>query len=664
MSVEKNYPSCKTVDVVEDWHGVELTDPYAWLRDKTDPEVLDFVARENAYTDAYFADKSVDEKIAQLKATQLPESYMTVEPFGDGFIASRSADGGGYDIVLLDAEFHETGTMEDFPGLEDMEVFRALPAPGRTDIIGLFAQYMGAARPTVVVYDLETKQPLFKADGTFSIAWSRATGKIYYALTESNLETHECRSSWRCYDPATGKEETLFAPDENYIIAYLEMSQDGRWALFGAAGDYSRALWFACDTTTGAVRQLSESPEAWQYLDSVDDRHCFVSTSASDRGCAIAIANDGTRETLMPESENLFLTGGFSCAGTLYALAMEDVSARLIDVATGAPIELPDPMGELGIAGQDDTRVYLSFQSFTCAPRILAFDGSTLETVYAVSDVAHPDIVVEQHFAPSTGDGTLIPYYLVHRKDAKADGTAPALMYAYGGYNSSNLPWHTEMVTMVEVPRWIEAGGIYVHLNLRGGGEYGPAWHEAGMLMQKRHCYEDFIGVAEQLIADGWTRAGNIGITGCSNGGLLMSALVTMRPDLWGCVIDSVPHTDMIHFADDDRGPMYITEYGDPRESREMFEYLRSYSPYYNVHEVAYPPVYIQTGECDNNVPPYHGKKFAARMQAATTGTAPILLRVLAHGSHNRGGTPEEFWRTIAEMHLFLEEHLEGIGSC
>lgn len=664
MSVEKNYPSCKTVDVVETWHGVELADPYAWLRDKTDPEVLDFVARENAYTDEWFSTRGVDEKIAELKASQLPENYMTVAPFGDGFIASRSADGGGYDIVLLDADFHETGTMADFPGMEDMEVFRALPAPGRTDIIGLFAQYMGAPRPTVVVYDLEAKKPLFKADGTFSIAWSRATGKIYYALTESNLETHECRSSWRSYDPNTNIEDVLFAPDDNYIIAYLEMSQDGRWALFGAAGDYSRALWFACDTATGAVHQLSEKPEAWQYIDSIDDRHCFVSTSDSDHGCVIAVANDGARETLMPESEKLFLTGGFSCAGKLYALAMEDVSARLIDIATGDAIELPDSMGELGIAGEDDARVYLSFQSFVCTPRILAFDGASLDTVYAVSDITHPDIVVEQRFAPSTGDGTLIPYYLVHDKDAKADGSAPALMYAYGGYNSSNLPWYTEMVTMVEVPRWIAAGGIYVHLNLRGGGEYGPAWHEAGMLMQKRHCYEDFIGVAEQLIADGWTRAGNIGITGCSNGGLLMSALVTMRPDLWGCVIDSVPHTDMIHFADDDRGPMYITEYGDPRESREMFEYLRSYSPYYNVREVAYPPVYIQTGECDNNVPPYHGKKFAARMQAATTGTAPILLRVLAQGSHNRGGTPEEFWHTIAEMHLFLVTHLEGISSC
>lgn len=660
----KNYPACKTVDVVENWHGIELADPYAWLRDKDDPEVRDFVARENAYTDAYFATRGVDEKIAQLKATQLPENYMTVEPFGEGYVTSRSTDGGGYDIAILDADFNETGTLKDLPGLGDLELFRALPAPDRTDIIGLFAQHMGAARPSVVVYDLERKAPVFKADGTFSIAWSRATGKIYYALTESNLETHECRSSWRCYDPASDTEETLFAPDENYIIAYVEMSGDGRWALFGAASDYSRALWYACDTASGEVHRLSEAPEAWQYIDSTTDGHCFVSTSANDHGEVVAVANDGSQRTVLAPQERFFLTGGFSCAGKLYALALEDVSARLIDVATGEAIELPDPMGELSVAGKDDARAFLSFQSFTMPPCILAFDGERFEKVYATSDATHPDIVVEQHFAPSTGDGTLVPYYLVRARDAQPDGTAPALMYAYGGYNSPTLPWYTELVSMTEVPRWVEAGGVYVHLNLRGGSEYGPAWHEAGMLDSKRHCYEDFIGVTEQLIKDGWASAGNIGIVGCSNGGLLMSALVTMRPDLWGCVIDSVPQTDMIHVADDDRGPMYITEYGDPRASKEMFEYLLSYSPYHNVQDVAYPPVYIQTGECDNNVPPYHGKKFAARVQAATTGDAPILLRVLAQGSHNRGGTPEEFWRTIAEMHLFLEEHLKGIGSC
>lgn len=175
--------------------------------------------------------------------------------------------------------------------------------------------------------------------------------------------------------------------------------------------------------------------------------------------------------------------------------------------------------------------------------------------------------------------------------------------------------------------------------------------------MNKKNCYSDFIGVAQQLIADGWTNREKLVICGCSNGGLLMSALVTMRPDLFRCVLDSVPHTDMIHFAEDDRGPMYITEYGNPKESKEMFQYLLSYSPYHNVRQEQYPWVYIQTGECDNNVPPYHGKKFAARMQELNQSPNPILLRVLEKGSHDRG-SGEVYWQTIAEMQLFVKKAL------
>jgi prolyl oligopeptidase len=219
-------------------------------------------------------------------------------------------------------------------------------------------------------------------------------------------------------------------------------------------------------------------------------------------------------------------------------------------------------------------------------------------------------------------------------------------------------PQYAERISGLQIARWARNGGIYVQCNLRGGSEYGPKWHEDGMMMSKRHCYEDFIGVAEEIIRLGWTSPEKLAICGCSNGGLLMSALVTMRPDLWGCVLDSVPHTDMIHFVEDDRGPMYITEYGNPRESKEMFEYLLSYSPYHNVKEVAYPPVYIQTGELDNNVPPYHGKKFAARMQALNTSDNPILLRVLAEGSHDRG-RGDAYWQTIAEMQLFLKYALK-----
>jgi prolyl oligopeptidase len=226
-------------------------------------------------------------------------------------------------------------------------------------------------------------------------------------------------------------------------------------------------------------------------------------------------------------------------------------------------------------------------------------------------------------------------------------------MYAYGGYNNAMPPSYHNFFVGLDIVDWVKEGNMYVNINIRGGNEYGEKWHTDGYKLKKKNCYYDFIGVSEGLIKDNYTKPENIAICGGSNGGLLMCALLTMRPDLWGCVIASVPHTDMISFAKDDRGPMYITEYGDP-EDKEQFDYFLTYSPFHNIKKVNYPPIYIQTGECDNNVPPYHGKKMAARLQQYNTSDNPILLRVLEKGSHDRG-KGEVFIQTISEMQTFIE---------
>ena len=320
-------------------------------------------------------------------------------------------------------------------------------------------------------------------------------------------------------------------------------------------------------------------------------------------------------------------------------------------------IPLPAKFGTLSLSGRTEDAAYFTFESFAFPPVLLRFDGERMEIAMRSSDESYPDVVVEQLFAPSESDGKMIPYFMVRRKDVKPDGQTPTWIYGYGGYNIPALPWATDKVGGLDIARWAMQGGIYVMATLRGGSEYGTGWHEEGMMFHKKNCYGDFFGVTQKLIADGWTNPKKIVICGCSNGGLLVSTLVTMRPELFGCVIDSVPHTDMIHFTEDARGPMYITEYGNPRESKEMFEYILSYSPYHNVKQTSYPSVYIQTGECDNNVPPYHGKKFAARMQECNRSENPVLLRVLAKGSHDRG-SGEAYWQTIAEAQLFVKKAL------
>lgn len=650
------YPACKTVDVTEDWFGTSLPDPYAWLKQAKEPEVLDFVARENAFTDAWFDREKVQARAAQLKAEKLPELYYSLTRFKDGYLAAERREGKPY-IRIVNEKLEPVADFPKIPALSGYDVFGVSPDPADEDVLAIQCQKFGAARPSVVVCRNETWEILGSMDGIFSYCWSKKDGCLYYSSTEDNAETQESVTRVYRFDPASRESALVYEEPDYAIFGMLSASEDGAFVLAKICVDYCLAKWIAIDISDGHTETLTKACVEWEYIDTVDGSHYFITLSEAARGAVIAVDASGGQRVVLPESERI-LEGGFSCGGELFAFAKQDVSSRLLRIKTGEEVALPSDMGALSYVGRGRGQVFLSFESFVDAPQLLSFDGKDLNAVLRSSEKTYPDVLVEQHFAPSTGDGTLIPYYLVRRKDAKADGTAAALMYGYGGYNGGMPPWHQEMVSGVSIPKWVEQGGVYVHCNLRGGNEYGPAWHEGGMRMTKRHCYEDFIGIAEQVIRDGWTSAGRIGISGCSNGGLLMSALVTMRPDLWGCVIDSVPHTDMIHFAEDDRGPMYVTEYGNPRESREVFEYLLSYSPYHNVKKASYPPVYIQTGERDNNVPPYHGKKFAARMQAENQSDNPILLRVLAEGSHDRG-SGEVFWRTLAEMQVFLEEALK-----
>ena len=368
-------------------------------------------------------------------------------------------------------------------------------------------------------------------------------------------------------------------------------------------------------------------------------------------------------KTIIPESRRMLTSAVVTSRGLLAAF-MEDACFRLelygFDGRLLEELPLPDRFGSsrsAGLATPSEGMIYLLFESFTIPPAIYAWsekDGSLKKAFSASADQVPENIAVEEVFVTAR-DGVKVPAFIVHKKDVALDGENPVLMYGYGGYNTPTPPAYTNLYTGFKAWEWVQKGGVYVSCNMRGGNEYGAAWHEAGMLKNKKNAFHDFIDIAEWLIANRWTRAGRIAICGGSNGGLLMTALTTMRPDLWSCVIASVPHTDMLRFVNDPAGPRYITEYGNPRDP-DMLPYMRSYSPYHNVWKMAYPPIYIQTGERDNNVPPYHGKKFAAKLQACSSG-GPVLLRVLAEGAHDRG-YGDVMFRTHAEMKLFIEKHL------
>lgn len=656
---KKQYPECPKKEYSDVYFEEKLEDPYHWLRDGKNPEVLAWVAEENAFTDLWFDKQELKEKIETLKLEKLEPVWQDIYPWGDGYAAVKMEEGTAK-LYRLNGNMEKEERMFEDGIDENYTPYTLIPCPVNADYLLVQGLYDGDARLTPLVIDRRTKKIIRRVEDTFFAGWSSKKPVLYVPETIANPETGESQIQMKTYNIESGEAKTILAADG--VIGEVKQSSDGNYVIFEIWKDYTVSCFYSYDETSGVLTDITAGKAVqMKYADSVGNTHYFICKEYQPTGEILAVEdgkNLSDAETVFPAGKAT-LEAAFAIKGKLYVLTTEKVCSRLAQVKDGRAeaISLPGDMGTIVPAGRRMEKVFLKYESFVEKPMLLAFDGEKMDVLAKSGEDAPEEIVVEQKWAPSVKDRTEIPYFMVRRKDADADGKGPVWIYAYGGYNCSMYPGPKEMIANMDIVNWVMKGGIYVLANIRGGGEFGAAWHEEGMLMQKKNCYYDFIGVTEQIISDGWTKPERIVISGCSNGGLLMSALVTMRPDLFGCVIDSVPHTDMIHFAEDDRGPMYVTEYGNPRESKEMFEYLLSYSPYHNVKEANYPAVYIQTGECDNNVPPYHGKKFAAKMQEMNRSDKPVLLRVLEKGAHDRG-SGDTYWQTIAEMQLFAEKAL------
>ena len=256
-------------------------------------------------------------------------------------------------------------------------------------------------------------------------------------------------------------------------------------------------------------------------------------------------------------------------------------------------------------------------------------------------------------------DSTRVPMFITHRKGLALDGDNPTLLYGYGGFNISIKPRFS-----VSTLLWLEAGGVYAQANMRGGCEYGEAWHQAGMLDKKQNVFDDFIAAAEWLIAQDYTRPDKLAIRGGSNGGLLVAACMLQRPDLYGAVICQVPVIDMLRYHKFTAGRFWVPEYGNAEAGREQFDYLYAYSPLHNVRAgVEYPPVLITSADTDDRVVPMHSKKFAATLQAEAGGTNPILLRVETKAGHGGGKPTTKIIEGQSDIYAFLFKILDVPGT-
>lgn len=660
-----NYPKAEYQPQEVAYGKHVVIDGYEWMRDAESSATKTFTDQENEYTDNYFMDHNeiFDKYLEEQREMAKEQIFQGVVRTADGISAVCMYADGVSNTVLLNDDFTVREIITDKNFMESVTIHDISVNPVNSDICLLFALRDQAERMCGLIYDIRNKKIIGEVDSTFSAKWSSCGKYVYYSKAE-HREDGTIENSLRRYDITSKAEEILYIHSGHAAYGMVYPMNDGG-VVVNFAVDYHASetvIWEDYDRVT----VIPYDGNARKYIGTMENQHLFMTDEKAVMGKIIALESGHDFKeavTYIDEAEEK-ISEAYVNHGNVICV-YENAGSQSLCVydenRTRKNVKLPCEYGEITIAEQEgkSEKPLFSYESFSVPPCVMELDLVNASAKVVYSSGKSCDDVCEEKTYYTSRDGVRLIAYIVHKKNVVKNGNNKTLFYGYGGYNSTN--YVSSQACGMTIAKWLEAGGVYVHCIIRGGGEFGEEWHQGGWKHNKKNVFNDFCDIVEGVIADHWTNPSKVAICGLSNGGLLMTALITRRPDLFGCVIASVPQTDLLGFVYDDRGTMYITEYGDPRGD-EMFEYMKSYSPYHNVREdVHYPGIYIQAGAMDNNVPAYHAKKFTAKMQNIG-GDRPVLLRVLPFGSHDRG-TGEYYHRTIAEMRTFIEIELNLGGN-
>lgn len=669
------YPKTRQDAVVEQLHGEQVPDPFRWLEDEKSPEVHAWLQAQNALARGTLAKLPGRAALAQrfrellyMESVSPPLMrgdrlfYVRTHPDKEKAILYWRPRDGGPEHVLLDPNAWEPAGKVSLgswmPSWDGRRVaFQVKP---------------NAADAAVLhVADVDTGQ-WSKVDeipgGRYATAsWTLDGRGFYYdwvdespAIPVDARPGHvEVRFHALGQDPA--KDTTVFPStgDATTLIA-SGLSRDGKYLFVSISRGWAQNDLYvkrmgvdAGFTLLGNARNTRYEAEAWQ-----DQLYILTDEGAPRQRLfkvpAASPARTNWRE-IVPEDPSAQLEN-FQVVGGHLALVYLRNAASELKLATleGQPVRtlaLPGLGVATGLYGLPDRdEAWFSFSSFVQPPQVYQLSvrtGRSEEWARVELPIDPSPYVVEQVWYPSK-DGTKVSMFLVHRKDLKKDGNNPVLLSGYGGFNVSMTPSFAATVYP-----WLEAGGMYALANLRGGGEYGSAWHEAGMLHRKQTVFDDFIAAGEFLVREGYTRPARLAIIGRSNGGLLVGAALTQRPDLYGAVVCGVPLLDMVRYHLFGSGRTWIGEYG-TAEKAEDFKVLRAYSPYHAVRAgTRYPPLLMLSADHDDRVDPMHARKFVAAVQALGAG-GPAWLRVEANAGHGGADKVAEQVEERADQYAFL----------
>jgi prolyl oligopeptidase len=680
------YPPARRLDQVDLLHGVPVADPYRWLEDIDSAETRAWVAAENRLTFAY-----LDGVAARPRVRRRLTELWNYEKYG-----LPAQEGGRYFFTKNDGLQNQSAiyTLDRLDGTPELLIDpNALSADGTialtsysvsTDgrLIAYGLSSGGSDWEEWRVRDVETGRDLPDrlAWVKFSnIAWTHDRRGFYYSRydePEAGERLGQANYFQKLYDHRLGEPQSADRlvyerPDHKEWGFQATVTDDGRYLLIH--------VWRGTENENGIFYQDLAAPDApvVTLLDAFDASYDFAGNDGSlfwfktdlgaPRGRVIAIDTASPSRELwrevVPEAADT-LESASVLAGRFVVTYLQDAHARvrIFDLAGRhvGDVDLPGLGSVAGFAGrQRDRETFYLFTSFTTPGTVYRYDLESGESrIFRRPRVPFDPACYEtrQVFYTSR-DGTRVPMFVTARKGLVLDGRNPTLLYGYGGFDVSLTP-------AFSVPNlvWMEMGGVYAVANLRGGGEYGVEWHQAGAKLKKQNVFDDYFAAAEWLIAHGYTAPERLAASGRSNGGLLVGAALTQRPDLFGATVIGVGVLDMLRFHKFTIGWGWVSDYGSPNDPRE-FAALYAYSPYHNLRPgAAYPPTLITTADHDDRVVPAHSFKFAAALQAAQGGPAPVLIRVETRAGHGTGKPTSKQIDAATDELAFLVEVL-GVAA-
>ena len=662
-SITVNYPETKKVDTVDNYFGEEVSDPYRWLEDDRSPETEAWVKSQNKTTFGYLDNIPYREELKE-RLTKLWNYEKIGSPFKEGdytyfykndglqnqYVIYRyksDADPETAEVFLDPNTFKEDGTIS-LGGT-------SFSKDGKT--LAYSISEGGSDWRKILIMNTETKEIIEDTlvDIKFSgMSWYKNEGFYYSSYdkpkgSELSAKTDQHKVYYHKLGTKQSEDQLIYGgtPEEKHRYIYAGVTEDDRYLVITPRVSTSGNKLYIKDLTipnAPLVEILGHTNSDSNIIENVGSKlYIMTNLNAPNQKIVTVDASNPTPdnwEDFIPETENVLSpsTGG----GYFFAEYMVNAVSKVLQYDYNGKLVREVKLPGVGSAGgfgakKEDKELYYSFTNYVTPGSIYKYniENGTSELYRKPNIDFNPENYESKQVFYLSKDGTKVPMIITHKKGIELNGKNPTILYGYGGFNVSLTPSFS-----ITNAVWMEQGGIYAVANLRGGGEYGKKWHDAGTQMKKQNVFDDFIAAAEYLISEKYTSSDYLAIRGGSNGGLLVGATMTQRPDLMKVALPAVGVLDMLRYHTFTAGAGWAYDYGTAEDNKEMFEYLKGYSPVHNVKKgVEYPATLVTTGDHDDRVVPAHSFKFAAELQSKQTGDNPTLIRIETDAGHG-AGTP------------------------